>query len=591
MADKLSGEHYAMKIFTGILFAATLWGQAITGVPPIFVTHGPTGAATISTQQPSPFALRLENSTEPPGSPWLTSITSPPAPTLATGAAGLLNGTYFYAVKCVLPYGGRSDFSPLSSSISVTNAHVTVTLGTCPGPTPLQNGASAIAIYRTAAGVGGSYPNLRLVQIIPNNTSTYSDNTPDSGLGAGDSDLNSAGGCLLVNSITDFCSWQKTTGAFSTVVGLGGLAYGQGVWLGNWPNSDPTYMGALFVAAGPPTNVNSSTATTGGTLPASTTYWYLPCTEDTNGHDTCGAEVSRATGSSTATNTITITWTISSGSTVPTNYKIYKGPCAGCEVNSQLVISNGATVTDTGSNFATSASPNRVIPAGKIAEEGSDLIITDRLRTMYGTRQSGFSSADMPTIASAATIAPVTSTILVTGTTPINTITPQTGCTTSIVVCYLTILWDHSAAASLTASGNISSAIQGQVDRTTTLLYFPSNSKWYASASGLDGVAVTFTPGTGVTSVTCIQPDGSTATTCNLGSGSLQIVGGTATTGTVATMNYTVGTAPRTCSISMNGGATFLGLGHGVPGTTSMTFTSAVSVLGVTLNADYRCSP
>jgi hypothetical protein len=109
---------------------------------------------------------------------------------------------------------------------------------------------------------------------------------------------------------------------------------------------------------------------------------------------------------------------------------------------------------------------------------------------------------------------------------------------------------------------------------------------WARLAPAFPTAAVTLTAGTGVTSVTC------TSATCDVNGGSLTIVGGTATTGTVATIGYTglgLLLAPRTCLVVQNGGATHLGIGHGAPSTTSFTVTSAVTVSGVTFNVDYSC--
>jgi hypothetical protein len=106
----------------------------------------------------------------------------------------------------------------------------------------------------------------------------------------------------------------------------------------------------------------------------------------------------------------------------------------------------------------------------------------------------------------------------------------------------------------------------------------------YTDPNPFEGYAVTFTVGTNVTSVTC------TSANCDLNAGSLSIVGGTAGAGTVATVNYTaLATAPRTCVVSQNGGATWYGLGHASPSATSFAITAAVSVASTTLAVDYSC--
>jgi hypothetical protein len=105
---------------------------------------------------------------------------------------------------------------------------------------------------------------------------------------------------------------------------------------------------------------------------------------------------------------------------------------------------------------------------------------------------------------------------------------------------------------------------------------------------GITNAAVTFTPGTGVTSATC-----SGSTTCDGNSGSVSIAGGSGTTGTIATINWntTYTTAPRWCSVAQNGGAALFNIGHGVPTTTGMTITAGLTVSGATVAVDYECRP
>jgi hypothetical protein len=96
----------------------------------------------------------------------------------------------------------------------------------------------------------------------------------------------------------------------------------------------------------------------------------------------------------------------------------------------------------------------------------------------------------------------------------------------------------------------------------------------------------TFTAGTNVTSVSC-----SGSGSCTNTRGELTIVGGTATTGTIATVNFstTLPAAPGLCMVSQEGGTSHYGIAHGTPSTSSFTITSAVSVSGVTLTVDYVC--
>jgi hypothetical protein len=98
----------------------------------------------------------------------------------------------------------------------------------------------------------------------------------------------------------------------------------------------------------------------------------------------------------------------------------------------------------------------------------------------------------------------------------------------------------------------------------------------------------TYTAGTNVSSVACAS-----GYTCTNTRGELTIVGGTATTGTIATLNFsaTLATAPGLCTVTQEGGTTLFGIGHGVPSTSSFTITAGVSVAASTLTVDYTCLP
>lgn len=100
-------------------------------------------------------------------------------------------------------------------------------------------------------------------------------------------------------------------------------------------------------------------------------------------------------------------------------------------------------------------------------------------------------------------------------------------------------------------------------------------------------VSETATPtaGVSVTSCTC-----TTASCTNL-RGTLSIVGGTATTGTICSLAWTATPAAYVCAATMNGGATALGIGNSVATTTGVNITSGVSVTATTLTVNYSCQP
>lgn len=100
-------------------------------------------------------------------------------------------------------------------------------------------------------------------------------------------------------------------------------------------------------------------------------------------------------------------------------------------------------------------------------------------------------------------------------------------------------------------------------------------------------VSETATPtaGTSVTSCTC-----ATGSCTNL-RGSLTIVGGTATTGTICSLAWTATPAAYVCTATENGGTTSFGIGNSVASTTGVNLTAAVSVISATLTVNYSCQP
>lgn len=108
----------------------------------------------------------------------------------------------------------------------------------------------------------------------------------------------------------------------------------------------------LFAGLETPVNAAFSTATTGGTLAASTAYYYRVSATNAEGESLASAETSITTGAS-STSTVTVNWAKVAGAT---GYKVY-GRATGAE---QLLATVGdvATYTDTGS-----ATPSGALPA------------------------------------------------------------------------------------------------------------------------------------------------------------------------------------------------------------------------------------
>lgn len=105
----------------------------------------------------------------------------------------------------------------------------------------------------------------------------------------------------------------------------------------------------------------------------------------------------------------------------------------------------------------------------------------------------------------------------------------------------------------------------------------------------IPGGTPTYTVGTGVTSVACTS-----GYTCTNTRGDITIMNNTATTGTIATVNFSaaLSTAPGNCVVNQNGGAVMFGLGHGVPSTTAFTITAGITFTALgTVSVDYSCQP
>lgn len=81
---------------------------------------------------------------------------------------------------------------------------------------------------------------------------------------------------------------------------------------------------------------------------------------------------------------------------------------------------------------------------------------------------------------------------------------------------------------------------------------------------------------------------------CTNQHGDITITEGSATTGTIATVNFsvTLPSAPGSCLVVQNGGAIAYGIGHSLPTTTGLAITAGVALTGATTIAvDYYCVP
>lgn len=92
-------------------------------------------------------------------------------------------------------------------------------------------------------------------------------------------------------------------------------------------------------------------------------------------------------------------------------------------------------------------------------------------------------------------------------------------------------------------------------------------------------------PGNQIASVRCVS-----ATCTNL-RGTLAIVGGNATRGTLASLSWTSTPSDYVCEAHQNGGARWLGIGNTLATRTGMSITADVPVTGAKVTISYSCQP
>lgn len=136
----------------------------------------------------------------------------------------------------------------------------------------------------------------------------------------------------------------------------------------SWTNISAAAGYAIYRSRDLPAPVVSAptTATTGGTLPASTQYFYVVTATNANGETIASNEVTQTTGSGTSTNTISLSW---ANVQHAYGYKVYRGTTTGGENALLTTITSGATVTYTDTGTAGSAAT----PPGASTATGTGL--------------------------------------------------------------------------------------------------------------------------------------------------------------------------------------------------------------------------
>ena len=165
----------------------------------------------------------------------------------------------------------------------------------------------------------------------------------------------------------------------------------------------PTVVG-INGALGAPSGVAVTTATTGGSIPASTTRYYVVTATNEYGESTASLEVSVETGSGTSTNENTLTFTLPAGST---GGRVYWGSTSEQE-NFYLPFSSGSTTswTDTGAAGFSGVPPSFDTTGAWVAEGSSNVSLAG---TNFASGLSASITQGSNTLAQAATYVSATS--------------------------------------------------------------------------------------------------------------------------------------------------------------------------------------
>jgi hypothetical protein len=289
-----------------------------------FAVNNASGAATLNVNT---TANALYSSAL--ASPVISTIT-----TATTGGSIAASTTYYYKVTAVDAQGGETAASTESSKATGSGtATNTITVNWS-----AITGASYYNVYRgTTAGGESAYFTTTSTSYTDTGTAGTAATPPSTGTAY--VTRQSASGYLQNTSSTTAFQLQSAAGSTSLNVDT---------------TNNKVQLGGNMASPGV---ITLSTATAGGSLSASTTYYFkVTALDGSGGETTPSSEYSIATGSATATNTITASWTAISGAT---SYRVYYGTTAGGESAYFTTTSTSYTMTaTTGSTSATPPSTN-----------------------------------------------------------------------------------------------------------------------------------------------------------------------------------------------------------------------------------------
>lgn len=150
--------------------------------------------------------------------------------------------------------------------------------------------------------------------------------------------------------------------------------------------------------------------------------------------------------------------------------------CGGATTSLLAVCGSGGNVTVNAAGTALLYSGGTL---NSIQSLGTLRVITNNNIEVSGWTQGGLTYETESTIASASTISPATPIVWVTGTTPINTMTPPTGCANG-KDCQVTLMSDPATGPfTITTAGNFAATFTATVNQGTIFKYRSATSKWY----------------------------------------------------------------------------------------------------------------
>ena len=275
----------------------------------------------------------------------INSLTTPSAPTVTPqGTTGAIS--YSYAITAISATGGETLASTVGST-ATGNATLNNSNYNLITWSPVA-GAASYKVYRTASA--GAPSSIGLIGSISGTAFN------DTGIAASGSTptIDTTGNFTVNGSQTTLKSTTNNTTAFQ-------VQNSSGTSILNVDSTNARIgVDVTYSAMSAPTQNNTSTSTTGGTLAADTYYYKITAIDGAGGETLPSVEKSQVTTGSTST--ITLSWVPVTGAS---GYKIYRSALSGAGSGGEVYLTttlgtvNGANLNyvDSGSATAGSVAP------------------------------------------------------------------------------------------------------------------------------------------------------------------------------------------------------------------------------------------